>query len=517
MKKIILLVIFIIIAIIVASFFFGLQQSNKYEILIDLNDTSEIFKKEVNQGTTIGQIDVPVREGYIFLYWTFNAEICANEDKIINGMKIVANWSAEDESISKKYIITFDAGNGEIIPSQTIEEGNTVLKPAEPQKDGYVFEYWEFDGREYDFSKQVKFSFGLKAKWKMKDQSTSSNNNNEIKMYNITFDSQGGTIIDSQMVSYGEKVKKPKDPQREGYTFDGWLKGGKVYDFEESVNNDITLVASWRLNTKYSIKVENTKISIEKGKNIEIKIEFSELSPEDWLLTRAMIDNRDIAQISSNVYDLTSYTIYAKKVGKTKLILTHPYDNEIKREIEIIVYENKVEGLNIKCDDMEIGIGSYRYVSPIFTPSNATNKKVYWSSSNQNVATVDELGRVFGINEGTSFITAISDDGSYSDTCTVYVKYIKISKIEISNKLPLHSIEVGDTYQYKIKIYPDNATNKKIYWSSSKPDVASIDQNGKVTALKSGYTIISARIGESECADATTGECTAVTSLTVRK
>lgn len=65
--------------------------------------------------------------------------------------------------------------------------------------------------------------------------------------YWITFDSDGGTYIEPEFVAAGQNTKKPNDPTRTGYTFDGWkTKSGEAFSFGEQLSADVTLTASWR-------------------------------------------------------------------------------------------------------------------------------------------------------------------------------------------------------------------------------------------------------------------------------
>ena len=77
------------------------------------------------------------------------------------------------------------------------------------------------------------------------------NNKNESITYQVTFDSNGGTLIEKQTINKGEKVSRPEDPKREGYFFMEWQLDGKAYDFNSEVIKDIVLVAKW-------MSVENT-------------------------------------------------------------------------------------------------------------------------------------------------------------------------------------------------------------------------------------------------------------------
>ena len=71
--------------------------------------------------------------------------------------------------------------------------------------------------------------------------------------YNISFNSKGGSEVKSQIVKAGSAVEKPDNPQRDGYTFDGWYLKGKEYDFSEPVYNDITLMGRWTKPAKYTL------------------------------------------------------------------------------------------------------------------------------------------------------------------------------------------------------------------------------------------------------------------------
>lgn len=66
------------------------------------------------------------------------------------------------------------------------------------------------------------------------------------KKYTITFDSDGGSVVEKQIVKKGEKVNKPTDPTRDGYIFIEWDLGSSIYDFSAKVTKDFTLKAIWK-------------------------------------------------------------------------------------------------------------------------------------------------------------------------------------------------------------------------------------------------------------------------------
>ena len=142
------------------------------------------------------------------------------------------------------YTVTFDSNGGSQIVSQSIKEGETATEPIAPTKEAsaecsYEFAGWTLNGVEYNFATVVTGNITLVAKW------------NEIKnSYTVTFDSVGGTTVDSITVEYGKTVTEPSVPTKEAseeftYEFAGWTLNGVDYDFATAVIGNITLVAKW--------------------------------------------------------------------------------------------------------------------------------------------------------------------------------------------------------------------------------------------------------------------------------
>ena len=123
------------------------------------------------------------------------------------------------------------------------------------------------------------------------------------------------------------------------------------------------------------------------------------------------------------------------------------------------------------------------------TPSNADVQEVTWDSSNDNVVTVDRSGVVTIVGIGEAIVTAYSTDGSrVSASVPVTVTPVYVSEIEFD--VSYLEIEVGESYTVQARVLPENADNKELIWTSSDPTVASVDQNGKVTGLLAGETLL---------------------------
>jgi uncharacterized protein YjdB len=120
------------------------------------------------------------------------------------------------------------------------------------------------------------------------------------------------------------------------------------------------------------------------------------------------------------------------------------------------------------------------------SPSDATSKKVTWSSSNPSVASVNKTtGKVTAKKTGKVTITCTAADGSgVKASCKITVKQ-PVTKITLSKSKV--TLKKGKKVTLKVKsISPKNAASKKVKWSSSNPSIATVDSKGRVKAKKAG-------------------------------
>ena len=136
--------------------------------------------------------------------------------------------------------------------------------------------------------------------------------------------------------------------------------------------------------------------------------------------------------------------------------------------------------------------GSSIALTATVLPADASEKNIHWSSSKPSVATVDQNGMVTAIGEGSATITA--SVGGLSATCTVISIVIPVTSITL-DKTSL-SMEKGTSETLKATVLPNDATDKTVQWRSDNTSVATVDQNGQVTAVNSGNTTITASAGE---------------------
>ena len=123
-------------------------------------------------------------------------------------------------------------------------------------------------------------------------------------------------------------------------------------------------------------------------------------------------------------------------------------------------------------------------------PSYADNTRVTWKSSDESVVTVDEKGKVTAVGNGTATITVTSVSGNYTATVAVTVKIpVEIEKISIEAEKETLT-KIGESTELKVKIEPENADAQKLIWKSGDEMIATVDENGKVTAIGNGTVII---------------------------
>ncbi len=154
------------------------------------------------------------------------------------------------------YSVTFETNGGSLIETQIVKKDDTVQKPLNPVKEGYVFDEWTYLGKTYDFNLKVVSDLKLVAKWTKLDDN--------IETYNIEFDTDGGSIVSKQIVIKGNKVEKPIDPTKDGYNFVGWILNDEIYDFDSIVEKDLKLKAKWE---KIKISNSNTPNNTGNGNN----------------------------------------------------------------------------------------------------------------------------------------------------------------------------------------------------------------------------------------------------------
>lgn len=144
----------------------------------------------------------------------------------------------------------------------------------------------------------------------------------------------------------------------------------------------------------------------------------------------------------------------------------------------------------VKADRSTVTVGNTVNVKAIIKPDSFSDKRVTWSSSNTDIATVDESGVVTTKAVGTVTITGKSvANEDMTDFDIITVNPIQVSKITITGYTKEYMLP-EETVKLNATVEPDNAADKSLIWTSSDKTIATVDQGGNVTALEQGEVTI---------------------------
>ena len=158
----------------------------------------------------------------------------------------------------------------------------------------------------------------------------------------------------------------------------------------------------------------------------------------------------------------------------------------------VTVKAKAVNVTEVTLDKTELTLteGETETLTATVKPDNADNKKVTWSSDKTDVATVGGDGRVTAVKAGEAVITVTTEDGGKTATCKVTVKAKAVNVTDVTLDKTELTLTEGETETLTATVKPDNADNRKVTWSSDKTEIATVDGDGKVTAVKAGEAVI---------------------------
>ena len=254
------------------------EEIKKYKVTFNSNGGSKVETKEVISGE---QVEEPTtsKDGYELSGWYLGNEKFDFQTPIEKNITLKAQWTEKGKI---NVIFMVDSKVYKTIP---VKEGSKVSKPANPTKKGYKFVEWQLDGTKFDFSTKIESETTRTA---MFEESTT---------VTVKFDSDGGTNVESQEIDSGSKVKKPTSPTKKNYKFVEWQLSGKTFDFNKTVDEDITLKAKWEKVVKYTVKFDSNGggatadqevVAGEKAK--EPTITRSGYKLEGWVLDNKLFD-----------------------------------------------------------------------------------------------------------------------------------------------------------------------------------------------------------------------------------
>ena len=231
-----------------------LELATIYTVTFETNGGSPtIPNKAVIDGDPVLKPEDPVKEGYTLEGWYNNSvKWDFTRDVVKEDITLTANWTLNT------YTVTFEANGGSEVQPRTVNHGETVNKPDDPAKDGHTFAGWHEDElfkKPWTFDTDtVTGDLTLYAKWTPNKPGPEppsgggSSDGNMDNAYRVLFNDGAATLYIVTDLSAGDKLTKPEDPVKDGYTFAGWHKDTactQAWDFNDGITGDMTLYAKW--------------------------------------------------------------------------------------------------------------------------------------------------------------------------------------------------------------------------------------------------------------------------------
>lgn len=249
------------------------------------------------------------------------------------------------------------------------------------------------------------------------------------------------------------------------------------------------------------ISLDKTALELSKGQSSEaLKVIYTPAdTTDDKTVTWSSADEK-IATVKMNG------VVTAKATGTTKITATV---GTHKAECTVTV-NAKLTGIKVTPDKVTVEKGQKANLNVTYLPADTTDEKaVTWKSENESVATVDENGVVTAVAGGkTKVIATAKANNKITAVCEVKVpihtESIALNKTEITDLLK------GKTEKLEVSFIPSNTEDsREVKWTSSAADIAAVDANGTVKALKEGTATITATTAD--------GKHTASCTVTVKE
>lgn len=247
------------------------------------------------------------------------------------------------------------------------------------------------------------------------------------------------------------------------------------------------------------ITVDPATLTLKKGTSKTLSVKYDPADTTDDKTVTWSSADEEIATVKNGV-------VTAKATGTTKITATV---GTHKAECTVTV-NAKLTGIKVTPDKVTVEKGQKANLNVTYLPADTTDEKaVTWKSENESVATVDENGVVTAVAGGkTKVIATAKANNKITAVCEVKVpihtESIALNKTEITDLLK------GKTEKLEVSFIPSNTEDsREVKWTSSAADIAAVDANGTVKALKEGTATITATTAD--------GKHTASCTVTVKE
>ena len=229
---------------------------------------------------------------------------------------------------------------------------------------------------------------------------------------------------------------------------------------------------------------------------VSIDTSFVDLQGAEKLQLKATVfpdnvclDRVDWFASDASVVEISySGLITGRSAGSAWISAKSALDESKMDSILVTVNNVSLAGISLEADTLSLPMGNTASIPVSFLPPNALNQNLVWTSTSHDIAAVDENGLITGIMAGNVFVIATSEDGGFTDSCYIEVIQVPVESIEL--RVKEINVWIDDFEQINVNVFPENAYDKEIIWTTDDEDIVTVDQNGVVTAVGSGSTVV---------------------------
>ncbi len=225
------------------------------------------------------------------------------------------------------------------------------------------------------------------------------------------------------------------------------------------------------------ITIENNLIEIHVGESADLKVTFE---PDNATYKNVVWQSN-----KPNVVSVDNGKVKGLQVGEAVVSLKGARGKTAQALVKVLDNTINVSNVTLDKQNVALTIGEESNIKATISPSNATEKTITWSSSDNSVVSVDNNGHIKALKNGTAVIKATSGNG-VSAICNVTVG-IPVEKLTLSKTST--TLKVGASEKLYVAFSPTDATNRKVTWSSSDASVVAVEK-GVITAKGVGTAII---------------------------
>lgn len=239
--------------------------------------------------------------------------------------------------------------------------------------------------------------------------------------------------------------------------------------------------------------VEGSRFEVAYGDTVKLTLKYT---PEDAFLSKVLWKSSDNRVVTRRVLEGTSPMLngfyYAVGIGAANISAEAEINGEsIIANCQVDVKEIMMTSLQIDSTTCTLKLGGKAKLTATYEPSNTSFPNLSWSSSDDNIATVNSEGVVSARKIGECTITVSDKKSGLKSQCQVIVSPIEMTSLKLNETD--YSIEIGNQFKLTATFEPKNATFHNLYWYSSDESVANVSSEGDVNAISKGSCVISVK------------------------